>query len=250
MSRPILLALLSGLFALLGRPIAAPACSCVRSSAARYLEQAELVFLGRAEQKTIRGDLSVQPFTVLHLIKGRAAPVFERALKEGAVPPCHIEYPKGAIAVIFSTKGTVDPCAGNYELEAQLTDLGTYLAYPKDALPVKSAAPPEAAAFAAAFGATLAPYLHDRPIVQVGFAPLAGTTITVGKTRLSFVPKASSKKHVQITRALVAGNVRLVSGSYGAEGYSFDVLLLKRDAQPGDNPPSPFEVLKAFGRER
>lgn len=247
MFRPLLSALL---LVLLGYPTAAPACSCARVPAGQHLKDADLVFLGRAEKKTTRGELSVQPFTVLHVIKGRAGRSFERVTKAGVKTTCHIDYQPGEIAVLFSLQGAVNLCAGNAGLLDQLADLGTYLTYKPNepSAPSAPAAPPPAAAFTTALDATLSRYLHDRPVVQVEFAPLAGTNLQIGKTRLPFLATASGRDDVQISRAITAGPVVLISGTYAAEGYAFDALLLRKDAQHGE--PAAFTVLKSFGRER
>jgi hypothetical protein len=261
-TRPLRLGLLvlTVLLALLdGRPREAAACSCVFVSAGRYLEEADLVFLGRAGKKTVRGDLTVQPFAILHLIKGQAK-TFERALKTGVIPPCHMEYAPGDVAVIFAHKGSVDLCSGNFNLEAQLPHLGTYLSHREGKpaairglhVPVHGAtsaiggSSPEAAALEAALRAALGRFLHDRPVVEVGYFPRAGSTLNVGKTRLPVVKKEVGKKGVRISRALVAGAVRLVTGRYDAEGVSFDVLLLAT----GEKDHPTFEVIKSFARER
>ncbi len=247
MFRPLLSALL---LVLLGYPAAARACSCARVPAEQHLKDADLVFLGRAEKKTTRGELSVQPFTVLHVIKGRAGSRFERVTKAGVKTTCQIDYQPGEVAVLFSLQGAVNLCAGNTGLLGQLADLGTYLAYKpsEPSEPSAPAAPPPAAALAAALGATLSRYLHDRPVVQVEFAPLAGTNLQLGKTRLPFLTTAGGREDVQISRAIAAGPVLLISGTYAAEGYAFDALLLKKDAPSGK--PASYTVLKSFGRER
>jgi hypothetical protein len=226
-------AVLAALAALAPDPAAA--CSCKQQPPSAYLKQADVVFLGRAGKVIEKSGKRLQPFTVLLPIKGVPGKTFTQ-VRPKVRPPCDRSYTPGEVAVVFAHKGNIDLCAGNFPMEAQLPHLDTYLGGGKKAAAV------DLAALRFALETMLRPYLHDRPRVPVAYAPLAGKKLRIGKTTLPVVRKRGGKSMIHVSRAVSAGDVRLVSGSYGTEGFWFDLLLLKRGAT--------FEVLDKHGAER
>lgn len=227
---PVVLAALAAM-----APEPATACSCKQQPPSAYLKQADVVFLGRAGKSIEKGGKKIQPFTVLHAIKGAPGKTFTQ-VRPAVKPPCDRSYTPGEVAVVFAHKGNIDLCSGNFPMEAQIPHLDTYLGGGKKTAAI------DLAALRFALETMLRPYLHDRPKVPVVYAPLGGRQLRIGKTTLPVVRKRAGKSMIHISRAVSAGDVRLVSGSYGTEGFWFDLLLLKRGAA--------FEVLDKRGAER
>ncbi|MBE3072797.1 MAG: hypothetical protein IMZ67_07455 [Acidobacteria bacterium] len=212
----------------------ARACSCIAQAPAQYFKGAELVLLGRAGKVATSGRKEVQPFEVIQVLKGKLGSGYRHQRVASSIPPCERTFTAGEVAVVFVSKGGLGICAGNCALEAQLPNLEQYLR-----LGAEKVAQPGLAALGVALAA-IQGYLHDRPDIPVCHAPLAGKSLQLGKSTLTFVAAAKTGA-IEITRALERGRVTLISGRYATEGCHFDVLL--------ETGAKGFEVINLWGRE-
>lgn len=219
----------------------AAACRYQPLTATQQLEQADQVFLGRAGPVTIAAQRATQAFDVLHAIKGELGRRFVRAY---AWPSntCATVYEPGQLGIVFVQDGLVRVPAGNLPIEAQLPKLDVFLRWGQTTRRGKQA-PVELEVFRIALTQALSAYLHRRPRIELLFGQLAGQELTLGRTSLPFVKRATGRNVVRITRALSVGPVRLVSGAYSLEGYVFDALLRQTEA-------GRFQLLGHWGRER
>ena len=103
--------------------------SCVKRTAAQYVKDADLVFIGRAGPLKIRGKESTQGIRVLHRIKGKPGKVFTRVRPAGMPIPNDRVYAEGEVALFFVRKGNIDLCAGNFQLAAQMPFIGEVLGH-------------------------------------------------------------------------------------------------------------------------
>ncbi len=194
----------------------AHACSCVARSFAEHAKTETRVVLARAGKPVKTGDALKQTFTVLVTFKGPAQPTF--VLDRRATPPCKADYAENEIAILFSSDTQLDPCHGNLPLKSQAADLPSILAATgtkkTDAtVPVVEAAVRE-----------LAKFLHQRPQIPVRYAPLAGQSFTVDKSKLTFSKKSASDD-IEVSAAFTAGDVAFVQGRYKREGVRFHAVL-------------------------
>lgn len=195
----------------------AEACTCVKRSFAEHAKTEARVFLARAGKPVKSGDALKQTFTVLATFKGPAQAQF--LWDRPATPPCATSYANGEVAILFTTGGDLDPCHGNVPIAAQLSELPAVW----KATNVKHG-DAKAAAVEAALRSALTKYLHARPQVSVRYAKLAGTSITIEKSKLTYA-KAAVAKDIEITTAITADKVTFVQGKYGTEGLRFSILL-------------------------
>ncbi len=193
----------------------ADACSCVPRSFAHHAKTEKRVVLARAGKPIKNGDALKQTFTVLAAFKG---PGGTFTLDRRATPPCKADYAENEFAILFTSDDQLDPCHGNLPIISVAADLPAILAATntktKDAgAPVVDVALRE-----------LTRYLHDRPQIAVRYAPLAGQSITIDKSKLTFA-KTAAPRDLTITTALAGDAVAFVKGTYGVEGVRFVVVL-------------------------
>lgn len=230
---------LAAVSALLAVAWSAPAlASCARRTAKQYVDEAELVFLGRAGPIKVRGKQSFQPITVLHVVKGKPGKVFTRVRDAGVRMPNDRVYKDGEIALFFVNKGSIDLCSGNFTLEAQMDDMATFLAQGGN----RAGLAPDVAAVQRVVQELLVPYLHERPRVPVTFPPLDGKRFRQGKSALFFV-SARRKDAIELRKAVRHGQLILIQGIYHLEGFVFRALLMADRA-------GKLEVLHKAGWER
>jgi len=89
-------------------------------------------------------------------------------------------------------------------------------------------------------------YLHNRRVVRIRYAPLAGKKIVLGKSKLPIRRPLKGKKNrseLHLATSFTHGALSYVSGSYPIEGYSFSVLIL-------DRGKAGLDVLNVEGVER
>jgi hypothetical protein len=195
----------------------ADACSCVRRTLAEHAKAATRVVLARAGKPIKTGDALKQTFTVLATFKGPTQPTF--VLDRRATPPCKADYADGEIAILFSSDTQLDPCHGNLPLASQAADLPAILA----ATSTKQA-DATVDAVDAALRPALSRYLHQRAQIPIRYAPLAGKSLTIDKSKLTFA-KAATAGDIELTTAFTAGDVAFVQGRYATEGVRFVVVL-------------------------
>ncbi|MBK6846750.1 MAG: hypothetical protein IPG96_04085 [Proteobacteria bacterium] len=224
---------------LFGAPAAA--CRYQPLTAVQQLERADQVFLGRAGPVEIGAQTATQGFDVLYAIKGELGRRFVRVYPWPS-NTCASVYEPGQLAVVFVKDGLITVPSGSLPIEAQLAKLDVLLQGGHTGRRGKPV-PVELEAFRMALTKALLTHLHGRPKVAVLFGRFAGQELTVGKTSLPFVERATGRNVVRITRALSVGPVRLVSGAYPLEGYVFDALLLQTGAEQ-------FQLLGHWGREQ
>lgn len=193
----------------------ADACSCVERTLAQHAKAEKLVVIARAGKPVKTGDALKQTFTVLATLKGKPAPTF--VLDRPATPPCVKNYAEGDIAILFTSGGDLDPCHGNLTLAEQIADLANIV----DAAGTKRA-PAKLEAVEIALRDALGPYLHGRD-VTVTTTELAGKTIRIGKSTLTFHP--NPKLMALTLSAFTVGDIAYVAGDYKTEGVRFAVLL-------------------------
>ncbi len=195
----------------------ADACSCVKRSFAEHAKTETRVFLARAGKPVKTGDALKQSFTVLATFKGPSQAQF--LWDRRATPPCASSYAEGEVAILFTTGGDLDPCHGNVPLASQMRELPAVLkatnAKYTDA---------KADAVEAALRTALVKYLHARSQVSVRYAPLAGASLTIDKSKLTYA-KAAVAQDIEITTAFTTGKVTFVEGKYASEGLRFTILL-------------------------
>jgi hypothetical protein len=195
----------------------ADACTCVKRSYAEHAKAASRVFVARAGKPIKTGDALKQTFTVLATFKGTAQRTF--LFDRRATPPCASNYAEGEVAILFTTAGDLDPCHGNLPLASQTGDLAEILR----ATGTKTT-DAKADVLEIALRGALTKYLHARPQVSIRYAPLAGTSFTVDKSKLTYA-KAAAAKDIEITRAFTAGTITFVEGKYATEGLRFTLVL-------------------------
>lgn len=195
----------------------AEACSCVKRSFAEHAKTEKRVFLARAGKPVKTGDHLKQTFTVLATFKGAAQAQF--LFDRPATPPCASNYIEGEIAILFTTDGDLDPCHGNVPLATQAPELPAILKATSTKLD-----PAKADAVEAALRTVLPKYLHDRPLISIRHAPLAGTKLQIGKSQLTY-SKTAAAKDIEIKSAFTTGSISFVEGKYATEGLRFTVLL-------------------------
>ena len=185
--------------------------SCAQHTAKQYMDEAQLVFLGRAGLIKIKGKRSYQPISVLHVLKGKPGKVFTRVRMAGVALPNDRVYKAGEVALFFVHKGEVDLCSGNFPVGAQMTRMGEYLKLGRG-----RAGRPGVAVVERVVKELLVPYLHDRARVPITHAPLVGKTFKQGKSTLFFT-KARRKDAIEIKRSVGRGRVQLIEGVYHLE---------------------------------
>jgi hypothetical protein len=234
--------LCAGVVACVGGVVASSAAraSCAQHTAKQYVDEAELVFLGRAGPLKIKGKRSYQPMRVLHVLKGKPGKVFVRVRMAGVQMPNDRLYKVGEVALIFANKGEVDLCSGNFPLGGQMERMAAYLKLGRG-----KAGTPDAAAVQRVVKELLLPYLHDRKQIPITFGKLAGKRFVQGKSSLFFV-KARRKDAIEITQAVRRGRVQLIEGVYHLEGFVFRALLLSGEGKRRGK----LEVLFTSGWER
>jgi len=193
----------------------AEACSCVPRSFAAHAKVEKRVMLAKAGKPIKTGDALKQPFTVLAGFKGGDQPF---TLDRRATPPCAANYKEGEIAILFTSDDQLDPCHGNLQLISVAPDLPAIL----QATNTKTTDPTIEGIEAGLRELTM--YLHQRPQVAVRYEKLAGKSITIDKSKLTFA-KTAAPKDLAITAAVATDRVTFVQGTYGTEGVRFVVVL-------------------------
>ena len=127
LGRGLLVAVLAGLASGWGPAGPAEACSCAIATTADHVRRADVVFVGRLDERTVIGDVTWNVFTVDRLVKGE--PV-ERALVIGPeIDMCGLDLRGSGPFVVFAreqeghlrTRG----CSGTGPLQPELAaDLG------------------------------------------------------------------------------------------------------------------------------
>ncbi len=212
-------------------------------SPAQYLEQADRVYLARAEKETIKGKERHLTFSVLLTIKGKAARTWTLSRDVGELSPCPVAFKVGDAALLFIDKGTVSLCSGNFPINAHLVKMDRYLRLVPAGKKKRS---PPLAALKAALSRGLKGYLHDRTRVPVHHIGLKGRKMKLGKTAMPVVgpPGKKGTAGVIINKAMTRGPVHFISGFYSTEGVSFQVLLHEQQMT------GKFRVLGWAGAER
>jgi hypothetical protein len=193
----------------------ADACSCVPRSFAAHAKAETRVVLAKAGKPIKNGDALKQTFTVLAAFKGSTQPF---TLDRRATPPCAANYKENEIAILFSSDDQLDPCHGNLPLVSVAPDLPAIL----KATNTKTTDPTALAIESGLRELTM--YLHQRPQVAVRYAPLAGQSITIDQSKLTFA-KTAAPKDLAITAAVATDRVTVLQGTYGVEGVRFVVVL-------------------------
>jgi hypothetical protein len=214
--------------------------SCASRTAKQYVDQADLVFLGRAGPIKVKGKRSYQPISVLQVLKGKPGKVFTRVRMANVAMPNDRVYKAGEVALFFVNKGEVDLCSGNFPIGAQMERMAEYLELGRGRAGALTVAMVQRVVTE-----LLVPYLHDRPRVPITYRPLAGKSFNRGKSALFFV-KSRRKDAVEITRAVSRGRAHLIEGFYHLEGFGFRALLLSGAGKRR----SKIEVLHKSGWER
>lgn len=196
----------------------AHACSCAQKSFTDYAKQADRVVLARAGKPIKKGDALEQTFTVLATFKGAPSATFK--LDRRATPPCVSDYADGEIAILFTHGAQLDPCHGNLSLTSIVAEFPAILA----GTTAKRTGDAPIEAVERAMTEALSKYLHQRPAIPVRAPSLAGKSITIDKSKLTF-EKLLQKESMDLTAAFVVGEVAYVEGAYGREGVKFAVLL-------------------------
>ena len=198
----------------------AEACSCVGAPPESYFDSADTVILVRAVTGPSEKS-GVQRFDVLATLKGDVTGTYEMK----RVPsPCDTYHEKDAVAFLFLNKGSAGLCSGNFGMTVQLPWAPKLF---KKALGKKKPGPTALGAVAAALRAGLKGYTHGRSTIGVGYAPLAGKSFTMGKSRLSF-KKTATRDSVTLSTVASHGGATFVEGAYATEGLVFTLLVAKK----------------------
>jgi hypothetical protein len=159
----------------LARP--ASACGCVDWPPDRRLSEADIVFLGRTAEKPMEDSGSFTHFSVIETIKG--TPQGHMQLARHPDDDCERTFQRGELALVFVVKGKLPVCAGNVDIDALMPSMGQYLGYEQQNPP----SPGLDALKLALAGKVKGPK-------QSVYAPgLAGKTVKIGSTQVSFVDK-------------------------------------------------------------
>jgi len=148
----------------------AVACGCVDWPPERRLAEAERIFIGRTASHPTEQAIDFVQFTVLETLKGSPTDHFD--LKRVS-DDCERSFQRGELALVFVVKGHAPTCAGNVDLEQLMPTLGEYLG--GDQTPSTEAL-------------KLALTGRVKGAKATVYAPaLAGKTLQVGSTKVSFV---------------------------------------------------------------
>lgn len=202
----------------------AEACSCREYSFVEHAKRAKQVLVVRAGKQTTTGAARSQPLAVLATLKG--TPVASYQWDRAAVAPCDHSYRENEVAIVF-IDGGIDLCSGNLPLAAVAEHFADVVRGAGAATGVV-----DSPAIEAAIEATLGKqYLHDRPAIAVRYAPLAGRSFTIGKSKLTYA-KAASAGDVEVVDAVAVreaaaktSSLVYVSGRYKAEGVKFSAIV-------------------------
>jgi hypothetical protein len=217
------LAVCAGLLTL--SPGAADACSCMSREPADYVASADQVFIGRGHAERNVGNQTVQRVDVLHALKG-AVPggriETRRPANEGG--GCDRTFSVGEIALVFTSKGKISYCDGNYALSVVLPRMHDYLGALGGAGPAKA----EVVAQALTSG-QVGEGLPRKGRVAVALPAHQGKTIQVGGRSFAFV--GAERGALVIKEAVTRGTLHFVSvedPTRNATGH-----LLARDGKGG-----------------
>ena len=194
-------------------PAPAEACSCAPRTFAQYTKDAQQVILVRAGKPQPSGKAFKQTFTVLATIKGKAST--ELVHDRPDTSPCTNSYAEGDVAILFGVD--LDLCHGNMAFDSQVKELPAILAAAK-----QKQGPARATALEVALREALTPFLHDRPAIGVRHSGLTGSSIQIGKSKLTY---GKAAKDVVLDKAFTWQEITFVSGTYRKEGVVFTVVL-------------------------
>jgi hypothetical protein len=163
----------------LGRP--ASACGCVDWPPERRMTEADIVFLGRTAEKPMEDAGAFTHFTVIETLKG--TPQGHMQLARHPDDDCERTFQRGELALVFVVKGKLPVCAGNVDIDALMPSMGQYLGHEQPNPPT-----PGIDALKLALAGKV------KGSKQSVYAPgLAGKTVKIGSTQVSFVDKKSDE---------------------------------------------------------
>jgi hypothetical protein len=166
------------LFALAGLCRPASACACVDWPPERRMAEAERVFIGRTVAQPSEAASEFVQFTVLETLKGTPSARFDlRRVNDD----CERSFQRGELALVFVVKGHAPTCSGNVDLDQLMPNLGEYMAGEGGGHPDLEAL-------------KLALVGKVRGAKTTVYAPaLAGKSVRVGSTQVSFVDKRADE---------------------------------------------------------
>jgi len=165
------------------------ACSCLRISAQDYYNNADMVFVGKA-QKTSAPD-APQSFNVLHRLKGKPGAKWTQSDNNVQATTCGTHFSPGQVSIVLATRGSVNLCNGNFGARIQLDDAITWLE---------------------ASGG------HKEAIPDVKIRPVLDKV-------LESYSHVKGPLNFQITQSIRLGKLWLVHGTIKVEGVAFAVLM-------------------------
>lgn len=197
----------------------AEACSCVGITTAESVAQADRVVVARVGEEVRTKATIKRQFKVLHTFKGKADPSFTWV--QNGASPCAPSYSSGDVVVLFASGESLSLCLGNFG-SIQLKQVPALIKASGQKSKTVSLK-----AMKVALREGLAGYLHERPKVRALYEPLQGKSLQLGKSRIRFGSRSKMQIPLMIEHAHEIGTLILVSGTYGTEGLTFRVLLVK-----------------------